>query len=340
MKIINNYILTIIAIITLGFASCVDESVIPVETQFKVSNNLITDSLHAFAGTPINIVRQGTAEFISLYTGKPGSVFGEVGALGIDFDVADSLSVTYNADGVYKLSLISTSSAKFGANVIRNVKSAFVKVIDIRNSFKQFIVTVPELGVANQYVSGIISNDSIIIKLPDVITNFKFKPAYLLDSDSATVRVNDVLQKTTITENNFNPSLGSVKYSIKADYGNVKDYFVQVKLVPSSNDKKLIKFEFGANGNGEKGVIDQVNKTVTIKALAGTILTGVGLSLTTDVFSTVQIGRDVAGVITYSAFSNRPPYFNMSNTGLKQVKTIKVIAQNKTEAVYSIIVTN
>jgi len=339
MKIIYKSILFLITIVTLSFSSCIDESVIPVESQFQVSNTLLTDSLHNYAGTPINIVRLGTAEFISLYTGKPGSVFGEVGAKGLDFDKADSLALTYNVDGEYKMTIVSTSSAKFGTEMIRTVQNTIVKVRDIRNTFKQFIVTVPELGVANQYVNGDISNDSIIIVLPDVITNFKFKPAYLLDSDSATVKVNDVEQKSTITENNFNPT-SAVKYTVIADYGNIHDYFVKVKLVPSSNDKKLLKFEFGANGNGEIGVIDQINKTVTIKAKTGTTLTGVGLSLITDNFTTIQIGRETSGVLTYSTFSNRPPYFNMTSTGTKQVKTIKVIAQNKTEEVYTVIVTN
>jgi len=338
MKIIYKSILFLFTIIAFGLASCADESVIEVKPEFQFS--YIRDGqLNALAGTPVYIVRKGTAEFISLYDGKAGAIYGEAGAKGVDFDKADSLGVTYNADGKYIVTLVSTSAAKFGKEVIREVVSYDVNVIDMRNTIKQFIVTVPELGAANQYVSGVFSNDSILIPLPDAITNFKFKPAYLIDSDSATVRVNDVLQVTNVTQNDFNPTLGSVKYSVKADYGNIKDYIVKVKLMPSSNEKKLIKFEFGVNGKGEKGVIDQVAKTVTIKALTGTTLTGVRLILQADNFTTIQVGRETSGVITYSNFSDRTAY-NMTNTGTNKVKKIKVIAQNKTEEIYTVTVTN
>ncbi len=338
MKIIYKSILFLYTILAFGLVSCSEESVMPVKPEFQLS--YVRDGqINALAGTPVYIVRKGTAEFVSLYDGKPGAVYGEVGAKGVDFDRADSLGITYNIDGKYKVTLVSSSSAKVGAEVIRKVVSYDVNVIDMRNSIKQFVVTVPELGVVSQYVAGVFSHDSILISIPDAITNFKFKPAYQLDSDSAKVRVNNVLQLTNVTENDFNPSLGSVKYSVTADYGNVKDYVVQVKLVPSSNEKKLIKFEFGVNGKGEKGVIDQTAKTVTIKALTGTTLTGVRLVLQADNFTTIQVGRETSGVLAYSNFSDRTAY-NMTNTGSNQVKTIKVIAQNKTEEIYSVNVTN
>lgn len=338
MKIIYKSILFLYTILAIGLVSCSEESVIAVKPEFQLS--YVRDGqVNALAGSPIYIVRKGTAEFVSLYDGKPGAVYGEAEAKGVDFDRADSLGVTYNIDGNYKVTLVSTSSAKLGAEVIREVVSYDVNVIDMRNSIKQFIVTVPELGAASQYVAGVFSHDSILITIPDAITNFKFKPAYLLDSDSAKVRVNNVLQVPNVTQNDFNPSLGSVKYSVTADYGNVKDYIVQVKLVPSSNEKKLIKFEFGVNGKGEKGVIDQTAKTVSIKALTGTILTGVRLLLQADNFTTIQVGRETSGVLTYSNFSDRTAY-NMTNTGSNQVKTIKVIAQNKTEEIYTVTVTN
>jgi len=338
MKIIYKTILFLFTILAFGLVSCSEESVIDVKPEFQLS--YIRDGqVNALAGTPIYIVRKGTAEFVSLYDGKPGAVYGEVGAKGVDFDRADSLGITYNIDGKYTVTLVSTSSAKLGAEVIRELVTYDVNVIDMRNSIKQFIVTVPELGVASQYVAGVFSNDSILISLPDAITNFKFKPAYLLDSDSAKVRVNNILQVANVTENDFNPSIGSLKYSVTADYGNVKNYIVQVKLVPSSNEKKLVKFEFGVNGKGEKGVIDQAAKTVTIKALTGTTLTGVRLVLQADNFTTIQIGRETSGVITYSNFSDRTAY-NMTNTGTNKVKKIKVIAQNKTEEIYTVTVTN
>lgn len=338
MKIIYKSILFLVTILSIGLVSCAEESVMPVKPEFQIS--YVRDGqVNALAGSPIYIVRKGTAEFVSLYDGKPGSVYGEVGAKGVDFDKADSLGITYNVDGKYKVTLVSTSAAKLGSEMIREVVSYDVNVIDMRNSIKQFIVTVPELGVASQYVAGVFSRDSILITIPDAITNFKFKPSYQLDSDSAKVRVNNVLQVSTINENDFNPILGSVKYTVTADYGNVKDYIVQVKLVPSSNEKKLIKFEFGLNGNGEKGVVDQTNKTVVIKALAATTLASVRLVLLTDNFTTVQVGRETAGIISYISYSNRTAY-NLSNTGSNQVKTIKVIAQNKTEEIYTVSVTN
>lgn len=336
MKIIYKSILFLFAITAFGLGSCTEERVIEVKPEFVISY-VREGKINALAGTPIYIVRKGTAEFISLYDGRPGAVYGQVGARGLDFDKADSLPVNYNADGKYTVTLVSTSSAKFGKETIREVNNYEVNVIDMRNTIKEFIVTVPQL--ANAKVYGIFSNDSIIITLPDVITDFKYKPAFLLDSDSATVRVNDVLQTSNVSENDFNPAIGSVKYSVKADYGNIKDYVVKVKLVPSSNEKRLYKFEFGVNGNGEKGIIDQTAKTVTITPLAGTTLSAVRLVLVADNFTTFKIGREIQGALTYSNFSDRTAY-NMSNTGEEQVKTIKVIAQNKTEQVYTITVTN
>ncbi len=338
MKILVNIVVISFAVFLSFFVSCSEENVIPVNSEFTVSNEALGDSLLCYVGTPINVVKKGSAEFISIYTGKLGSVYGEAGAVGIDYNKADSVELSYSV-GRYVLTTVSTSAAKFGGEVIREVKSTILNVIDIRNSFKEFNVIVPELGVAFQKVPGVFANDSTIaLTLPDVITDFKFKADFILDSDSAVVRVNDVLQVTKVTQNDFVPNT-TVKYSIMADYGNLKNYYVQLKLVPSSNEKNLVLFQFGANGKGEKAIINNTDLTLEITPLVGTTLSGVRLVLQADNFTTIQIGRETAGVTTFTNFNDRTAY-NMSNTGTNQVKSIKVIAQNKTEQIYTVKVIN
>src|SRR5690606_35993007 len=70
-----------------------------------------------------------------------------------------------------------------------------------------------------------------------------------------------------------------VIYTVKAAQGNEKQYTVRFSVFPASDEKQITKFGFGIGGNNEIGVIDEVNKTISITSNYATNLAAVRLIL-------------------------------------------------------------
>jgi len=313
MKIINKSL--VILIILIISISCAKEEMIAVDPGFILSFER-DGKTDAYAGSTFYVIPTGSGEFLTLYDGTEGHVWGEPGAKGADFNKADSLAVRYNAAGKYQLTVVSTSTGDFGKQVSRDVKSVEINALDDRNSFTVFNIN---------GVDGVISaTNEISFSVPDIVTDFKFKVIFVLQSDLAKVYVNGVEQVSDVTVNDF---AQPVIYTVKLEVGTEKNYTVKLHTFPSSGEKSITKFVLGTGGNGEIGVIDETNKIISLSANYGTNLSSVRLVLESSYASKIYLNNVL--------YSNRTNY-NLSGTGSNQVKTIKVVAQNNSEVVYTL----
>lgn len=310
MKAINKYL--VILITCLVAFSCVEEEMITPNPDFELSYQQAGNT-NAEAGTAFYIIPTGSGEFITLFDGTAGHVWGEPGAKGVDFNKADSVAVTYNTAGKYNLTLVASSTGNFGDEFSRSVKTVEVNVVDKRNSFTVFNI--------NGVDGTITKENEILFSVPSSVTDFNFAPTYGLQSDLSKVYVNGVEQTSSVTINDFSQP---VVYTVKAAEGNEKTYTVKVSTFPASSEKMLTKFDFGIGGNGEVGVIDEENKTITITSNYATNLSSVRLLVASSYASKVIVGTG-----TYSDRKN----YNFGPTG---IKTIKVIAQDNSEVEYKI----
>ena len=314
MKIYINVIAAFLLLII--FTSCVKEVMINPDPSFTMTfqHDGKTD---ASAGDPFYVIPTGSGEFLTLYDGTPGYVYGEVGAKGTDFNKRDSMLVQYNDAGKYKITVVASSAGNFGKDYNSVVNTVEVDVIDARNSFSGFFIN----GVAGE----ITTDNEIRFSVPDAVTDLNFKAVFVCASPLSTVFVNGVKQVSDTTVNNF---AQPVVYTVKSDVGTEKTYTVKFTLTPSSSEKKISKFKLGIGGNGEVGVIDEDNKTITVASNYGTNLASVRLVLEYSYSSKVLIN----GITPYSDRTN----YNLVAT----VKTLKVVAQDKSEVIYSLVTTS
>ncbi len=308
MKVI--YKLTIILISFLISASCADEKMINPDPDFILSFQRDGQS-EALAGTQFYVIPNGSGEFLTLYDGNLGHVWGDENAKGTDFNGSDSLGITYKTSGTYKITLVASSSGDFGNDFSREVKTVAVSVIDQRNSFKSFAI--------NDMDGAFTPNNEILFSVPDVVSDFKFVAEYKLDSDESTVFVNGIKQVSGETVNDFtNP----VKYTIKSAEGTEKVYTVKFSTFASSDANEVTKFVLGKGGNNEAGEVDQTTKTIHVTANYSSDLEAVRLVLESSYGSEIYLNDEL--------YSNKVSY------DLTTIKTLKVVAQDGSEANYSI----
>ena len=295
------------------FTACEDE-MIEVNPDFKLSFQR-DGKENALAGEQFFIFPTGSGEFITLFDGTQGRVFGEPGAKGVDFNKADSLGITYNSIGKYNITIVSTSTSKNGSIIERKHKTVEVTVIDQRNSFNTFTI--------NNIPGTIGADGEIKFSVPDNTTDFNFKPVFTLNSPLAKVYVDGVEQVSAVTSNDFSTP---VTYVIKSAEGTEKTYRVVFTTFPASNEKNILKFNLssvaGSNGNGEVGLIDNVNKSITIAANYGSRLNNVRLVVETSF-------QSVASMNGIDFSSSR--FYNLTT-----LTSVKVTAQDKSEAVYTL----
>lgn len=321
MKIMYKALLIMVAFIS--FVSCnTDEQSIKVDPNFILSFQR-NGGTTALTGTTFYVMPTGSGEYLTLFDGTKGHVWGEPGATGIDFNKQDSLGVTYSNDSTYNLTVVSTSTSNFGKTVTRLVKTVPVKTVDKRNTFAAFSVSIG--GVTT---NATITTDSIIFSVVDVTPIGNFTPSFVTNSPKATVTVNGVPQVSGVTVNNF---AQPVTYTVKSPTGEAKNYVVKFSTFPSSVENKLLSFNLssdaGSNGNGEIGVIDEVNKTISIAGNYGSNLSSVKVVVTSSYLSTVSIGGRKYIFGRY--------FFDLINTN-----TVTVTAQNVTKvATYTLNVT-
>lgn len=308
MKVIYKYIVLLIAVFTIN--SCAEESFTEVRPDFILSFQR-DGKTTALAGTQFYVIPTVKAEFLTLYNGTKGHVWGEEGAIGTDLNKADSIGIRYDSIGHFTVSLVATSIGKLGEKITKLAKSVEVNVVDDRNVITQF---------AMNNMAGIIGENEITFSMPDFTTNFRFKPYFGVASNSVSciVSVNGVKQESGVSEQLFTPSV-PVVYTVKSPTGKEKIYSVIVTTYKSSAECKLLKFNLasgiGTNGFGEAGIIDEVNKTITLNTNYATDLSSVRIKPEFSYASTLKIGNT-----SYSASKG----YNLSNLPI-----IKVTAEDK-----------
>lgn len=312
MKIIYKIIFILTVILTI--ASCAEEQTIKPDPSFVLSYQRRGDTV-ALAGTPFYVIPTGAGEFLTLYDGSLGHVWGTDGATGTDFNKADSMSVNYNVAGTYMLTVVTSSTDEYGKKIIRSTKTVPVKAVDRRNSFISFNIN----GVDGNFTP----NDSILFSVPDNVTNFNFVAYFGLDSNDSKAYVNGVEQISGVTSNDFSQP---VVYTVKSSMGDVHTYIVKFSTFPSSGEKALTQFALGYGGNGEVGIIDEANKLVNLTVNYGSNPTSVKLVLASSPYSSIYLNNLLYNV-------NRK--YNLVST----TYTIKVVAQNTTSALYTLNVT-
>lgn len=301
------------------FNSCITEESIKVDPSFELSYQR-SGNTSALAGTQFHVIVKGSGEYITLFDGTPDHVWGESGATGVDFQKADSLPVLYNASGKYKLSVVATSSSDFGAKDERQVKTIDVNVIDIRNTFKEFYLSVD--GVLTQ---GTINNTTseIVFDLPDSRTDMAFVATYVLESDSASVTVNGVKQISGTTQNDFS---SPVVFAVKSQEGTVKNYTVKIQKYPASTEKKVLNFQLGTGAFGETGVIDETNKTIVLTKNYSTA--ACYLNISSSAKSKIFVQSKLA--------SDNGPLYTDFRYAPDSISAIKIVAENSSEALYHV----
>jgi len=309
MKIIDKIIA--VFVVLMFFTACIEEEMIAVDPDFTLTFQR-DGQQNASAGTPFYIIPTGSGEFLTLFDGTDGRVWGEPGAKGIDFNKADSLLVQYNNAGKYKLTLVASSSGNFGKEFSRIEKTVEVNVVDNRNSFTVFNI--------NSTDGEFAPNNEILFSVPDVVTDFNFVAVYGLQSELSKVFVSGVEQTSGVTSNNF---AQPVIYTIKSAQGDEKIYTVKFTTFPASGEKAITKFALGLGGNGETGVIDEEKKEINLTSNYATNLASVRLILQSSYGSKILINN--------VAYSDRRNY-DLAKT----VKSVKVVAQNNSEIEYAI----
>jgi hypothetical protein len=309
MKILCKSILLLITMIMAS--SCMKEQMIKPDPNFILSFQR-DGKTNASAGTIFFVIPTGSGEFLTLFNGTAGHVWGEPGAKGTDFNKADSLALNYNAAGKYNLTLVASSSGDLGKEFSRDTKTIELNVVDNRNSFTVFNI--------NGTDGEITADNNILFKVPDVVTDYNFVAVYGLQSDLSKVYVAGVEQTSNVTSNDFS---APVVYTVKSAEGDEKNYTVKFSTFPASSEKALTRFELGVGGNHEIGVIDEEKKEINVLANYATNLSAVRLVLASSYASKIFINN--------FAYSERKNY-----DLVKAVKSIKVVAQNNTEVEYAI----
>lgn len=309
MKIINKIIAVFVVLIFC--TACIEEEMIVVNPDFILTFQR-DGRQHASAGTPFYVIPTGSGEFITLFDGTDGHVWGEEGAKGIDFNKADSMLIQYNDAGKYKLTLVASSAGNFGKEFSRLEKTVEVNVVDNRNSFTVFNI--------NGTDGEITPNNEILFSVPDIVTDFNFVAVFGLQSNISKVYVSGVEQTSSVTVNDFSKP---VVYTVKSAQGDEKIYTVKFSTFPSSNEKALTKFALGVGGNGEVGIIDEDKKEINLVSNYSTNLASVRLILQSSYGSKILINN--------VAYSDRKNY-DLAKT----VKSIKVVAQNNSEVEYTL----
>ncbi len=315
-------IIALFAVVCL--TSCGAEEPIEVNPDFMLSFERDGNTT-ALAGTPFYVILKGSGEFVTLYDGNTGKVYGEAKATGSDFNLADSMMVTYSTAGTYKLTVVSTSAGDYGETIIRKEKTVDITVVDQRNSITEFYLNID--GVDKQ--GAINSQNEILFSLPDIYTSMDFKAIFKLDSNESTVFVNGQQQTSNVTINDFKQN---VVYTVKSKEGTEKTYTVKIATFPPSSENLLTKFELGKNeptlgysdSNGEVGVIDHVNGIINLAVNYATVTTRLKFTVESSPLSTVMVGT-----AAYSATNRR---YNLTTTA----KELTIVAQNKAEKKYSI----
>lgn len=319
MKIIFNTF--VIAVALFFFNACTNETMINPDPSFVVSFQRDGRTTAAL-GKPFYVIPKGSGQFLTLYSGDAGQVWGQDGAQGTAFNGADSLVVNYTKPGKYILTLVSTSTGNFGKDYKREIKTLEITVVDERNTILSFSV-----NIAGKVIPATINAQNVItIPIPDVTTSFNFTPTFILNSDSAKVFVNGIVQTSAVTTNDFTQP---VIYTVRSLQGADRQYTVQYSKYSSSSAKMLTQLALSNvkdKSYGEIATIDESTKTINLITNYGTNLSAVNLNMSSSPSSRVFVnGREY----NYALAAR-------TNYNLLTTSSISVMAEDNSQVIYTL----
>ncbi|MDD4504023.1 MAG: hypothetical protein PHS15_04245, partial [Clostridiaceae bacterium] len=140
-----------------------------------------------------------------------------------------------------------------------------------------------EFGFADPKAAGIIDEaaKSISVKVP-FGTDVTKLAAVVNCSDNSIVRIDDTVQKSGETINNFTDP---VKYTVMAQNGSMQDYSVTV-LAATADEKEIVEFHLKIDNTTVKASINNNNHEISAAVPAGTDLTNL-------VANFIYIGKSV-----------------------------------------------
>jgi hypothetical protein len=220
-------VLFFLLIIVLG---CNKEDALEPSADFTLS---LTDN-KGYVKEPFRIyLTNVVGDFITLYRGDaPNNIYNKDSAVvkGIAVDKsADSISLTYNAAGVYYLTLLVATSGNWSADYFTDFKTVEITIVDRRTDFKKFTI---------DKVNGKLSEDGKELYFYDVKTAdlTAKQPVFQTDSPDALVYIGSELQESGTSVVDFSPiSPGDsegrpVEYKIVAPSGDYRTYTVKYIL--------------------------------------------------------------------------------------------------------------
>lgn len=156
--------------------------------------NVIADNTDILAGNSVTWTIEGHADFVTFYSGQPGSVYanyptdkGEV----VDLKASRTKVRVYNKQGQYTATFIGASSGNWGEEYKTIIKEFVINVTDNRTGISSFSIYVGSILNQVEY-KGVINSDSktIVINVPAGTNVTNLKTSLLTDSPDAVVQVN------------------------------------------------------------------------------------------------------------------------------------------------------
>jgi hypothetical protein len=229
MKNLKN-ILPILFFLGMLIWGCTKEDALEPSADFTLS---LTDNT-AYVKEPFTMyLTNVVGDFLTLYRGDAANNVYNVDSavvkgLPVDKD-EDSTTVTYNASGVFQLTLLAATCGNWANDYFTDVKTVQVTVYDRRTEFKKFTI---------DKVNGKLSEDGTEMYFYDVKTAdlTAKKPAFQTDSPDALVYIGAELQESGVSVVDFSPlSPGDaegrpVEYKVVAPNGDSQVYTVKYIL--------------------------------------------------------------------------------------------------------------
>ena len=301
------------------FASCNKEPAIEPNAQF--TTKLVDNT--AYAGETFYIYLDNCqGDFFSLYRGlTPSTTYTDTATTqgqAIDTDT-DSVAITYNNAGEYKLTFIASSSGNWAEDYVTDVYSQTITVIDPRTGFSSV-----EVGGREGQIT---SENEILFyahKNED-ISNERVR--FITSSPDANVTVNG----EEVSSGRFRLDFSAVNpgddegrahiFRVVAPNGEAEEYTAKFILREPNPDKIL--YGLSSSDLSAEFTIDEENKEVVVSYYAGESLEG-GLLADASPGATVIAGEEEIQE-------------DEEDVNLEEIGVITVIAEDLSEQDYNIV---
>ena len=203
--------------------SCTKEP--PVLNNFDV----IPSSTDIIAGQAVDFTIEGEADFITFYSGLPGSEWknypAEKGNV-INIENSRIFSKVYNMNGIYTSTFVATSYGNWSKDEKVLVKEFQINVVDNRTGVADFRLITGSLLKQKEW-QGVINTESktIVVNVDAGTSITNVKGAFITDSPYAVITVNDVVFENNKTKLNYTTP---VVFKITSPDGSYANWTVSV----------------------------------------------------------------------------------------------------------------